>query len=107
MPHRPASLWNPRSLRLALGGTIVLCTVSAGADGPSFERDIAPILEQRCVRCHHGASAKGGLAFDMRARALAGGDSGLAIVPGMPDESLILDMISGDPPDMPKQGPPL
>ena len=38
---------------------------------------------------------------------LAGGESGAAIVPGKPDESLLLDYISGDKPEMPKNAPPL
>ena len=39
--------------------------------------------------------------------ALKGGDGGPAIVPGKPDESLLLEMISGDKPAMPQKSKPL
>ena len=39
--------------------------------------------------------------------ALAGGESGAAIVPGKPDESLLIQYISGDKPEMPKNASPL
>jgi hypothetical protein len=97
----------PDNCRFALSVTICLWPALACAEAPSFERDVASVLEQRCVRCHHGESSKGGFALDVREKALAGGDSGPAIVAGEPDASLILDMISGDKPEMPKQGPPL
>src|SRR5205085_751585 len=90
-----------------IGCSLTFLSTQLDAAPPVFESDIAPILEQRCVRCHHGDSAKGELSLDVRDKALAGGESGPAIVPGKPDESLLLDMISGDKPDMPKQGPPL
>ena len=36
-----------------------------------------------------------------------GGDSGPAVVPGKPEESMLLDMIAGDPPEMPQKDKPL
>ena len=41
------------------------------------------------------------------AAAFKGGDTGPAIVPGKPDESVLLDMIGGDPPEMPQKDKPL
>ncbi len=57
-----------------------------------FEKKIRPVLIEHCYGCH-SASAKdvrGGLRLDSRAGVRRGGDSGLALVPGKPDESLLL-----------------
>ncbi|QDU65361.1 PSD1 and planctomycete cytochrome C domain-containing protein [Engelhardtia mirabilis] len=43
---------------------------------PDFARDIAPILERRCVECHGRLQQKAGLRLDQRAAALAGSDFG-------------------------------
>ncbi|MCA9270190.1 MAG: hypothetical protein KDA41_17030, partial [Planctomycetales bacterium] len=81
----------------------------ASADGaePAFESQVAPILASRCVVCHNQKTPKGGLSLATRDAALAGGDSGKAIVPGQPDSGLLLDYISGADPEMPKEDDPL
>ena len=48
------------------------------------------LLETHCVRCHGGASTKGGLDLATREGLLRGGESGATIVPGDPDSSLLL-----------------
>jgi mono/diheme cytochrome c family protein len=59
-----------------------------------FENKIRPILVQHCYECHNSHDkAKGGLALDYKAALLAGGDSGDTIVPGKPDESLLIQSI--------------
>jgi hypothetical protein len=88
-----------------LGSAVALA--AAGADGPSFRDQIAPILETRCVRCHGGAAREGNLSLTTAAAVLTGGDSGPAVVPGEPEESLLLEMIAGDPPEMPRKDKPL
>ena len=50
--------------------------------GPDYLREIQPILEAHCFRCHGVTKQEAGLRLDIRSRALAGGDSGAAIVPG-------------------------
>ncbi len=60
-----------------------------------FETRIRPVLVQHCYECH-AADAKivrGGLQLDSQAATLHGGDSGLSIVPGNPDDSLLLSAI--------------
>ena len=59
----------------------------------TFERDIAPLIEARCLKCHGGEKLEGGL--DLRRRSLIekGGDSGVAIVLAKPDESLLLQKV--------------
>jgi hypothetical protein len=63
---------------------------AAAEDKPvTFERDIAPLIEARCLKCHGGEKLEGGL--DLRRRSLIekGGDSGAAIVIQKPEESLL------------------
>ena len=54
-----------------------------------FVRDVQPVLEFNCVACHRDGHAKGGLRLDNAESALAGGDSGHAIVPGKSSASLV------------------
>ncbi len=60
-----------------------------------FEKRIRPVLVDTCYRCHSSQSgkAKGGLLLDTKAALLKGGDSGPAIVPGKPEESLLIKAI--------------
>lgn len=60
-----------------------------------FERKVRPVLAKRCYSCHSQAAGKtqGGLRLDGRAAAIQGGDSGPAIVPGEPAESLLVEAI--------------
>lgn len=54
-----------------------------------FETRIRPILANNCYTCHT-TSAMGGLKIDSREGLLKGGKSGPAIVPGKPEESLLI-----------------
>lgn len=77
------------------------------ADDGFFTKSVAPILQQHCLRCHQGADAKGTLNLTRQKDLLKGGESGTAIVPGKPDESLLIEVVSGDEPSMPEGGNPL
>ncbi len=96
---------------VSLGLAAWLGTMTAGdaraALDQSFRQQVAPILERRCVQCHGSLSPKGNLSLTTAAGVLKGGDGGPAVVPGKPEESLLVDMISGDPPEMPKKSKPL
>ncbi len=58
-----------------------------------FRREIRPVLTGQCLTCHNPEAKKGGLDLSRRDHALAGGDTGPAVVPGKPDESWVLDMV--------------
>lgn len=96
-------------MRVTVLTLTVLCLadVRASGDDHLFATRIAPILEAHCVGCHNASSTKGGLSLATSKTALAGGEGGVSIVPGKPDESFLLDYISGDEPLMPKDGPAL
>ena len=73
----------------------------------SFQNDVLPLLEQRCVLCHNGPNAQNSLQLTTAAGLLRGGASGAAVVPGRPETSLLIAKISGDKPAMPPIGEPL
>ena len=64
--------------------------VRGGGTAPDFEREIRPLLARRCLACHGAARQENGLRLDLRQRALEGGDSGPAVVPGRSAESRLL-----------------
>ncbi len=71
-----------------------------------FENRIRPVLVASCYDCHstkEGAKLKGGLALDSRDGLLRGGESGPAIVPGSPEDSLLIDAIRHDGLEMPPE----
>ncbi len=74
-----------------------------------FERQIRPLFEQHCVACHAAETKPaGGLRVDDRRGLLSGGLSGPAIVPGKPDESLLLKRVAKEAKRrMPAEGEPL
>src|SRR5438046_954647 len=55
-----------------------------------LEKSIRPVLAENCFNCHSERKQKAGLRLDSRQAMLTGGDSGPAIVPGHPDQSLLL-----------------
>lgn len=78
------------------------------ADASGMFRDkIAPIFERHCVRCHNDEEHKGGLSLTSSTAAKKGGDAGAAWVAKNPQESLLLQYVEGDKPEMPKNSPPL
>src|SRR5687768_15226811 len=60
-----------------------------------FERRIRPVLAEHCYSCHSRQAGKerGGLLLDSRDALRKGGDTGPAIVPGKPAESLLIKAV--------------
>src|SRR5260370_36670038 len=65
-------------------------TFAAEPDFNYFETKIRPVLVERCYECHGETKQKGGLRLDSRTALLKGGDSGPIVVPGKPNDSLII-----------------
>jgi mono/diheme cytochrome c family protein len=76
---------------------------------------VAEIFETRCIACHRPHDPRGGLSIQTRQSLLAGGESGPAIVEqeladsstGQASQSLLMQMIGGQQPLMPKDSPKL
>ena len=75
-----------RALVALTSGVLVSASIKAGAaDDPvaQFEREVKPLLEERCFKCHGPDKQKGGLRLDIKTGILEGGDSEeAAVVPG-------------------------
>ena len=72
------------------------------SDAEFFEKQIRPLLVQHCVGCHGEKKQEGGLRLTSRDMLLKGGDTRPAVVPGEPDESLLIRAVEYlDEPKMP------
>ncbi len=85
----------------------LLWSAAAHAADVSFQREVWPIFKRHCVGCHSAQKTKGKLRLDDVAFLLKGGKSGRLFVPGHPDDSLLIDQITGDVPEMPQNEAPL
>jgi mono/diheme cytochrome c family protein len=94
---------NPSSIVLS---ALLLSTaaLSARAEEPAkaadpakglelFESKIRPLLVETCVECHGAKKQKGDLRLDSKAGWMKGGASGQVIVPGKPDDSLLVTAV--------------
>jgi hypothetical protein len=82
---------------------LALPVIVLAADSPSptaaeaetfFESRVRPILVEKCFACHADKEQKGDLRLDSREAALKGNDGGPSVVPGKPDESRLIAVIS-------------
>ncbi|MFO1042880.1 MAG: PSD1 and planctomycete cytochrome C domain-containing protein [Planctomycetaceae bacterium] len=78
---------------------LVLLTGVCRADEPTadqirhFETSVRPLLVEHCFKCHSATKQWGSLRLDSREALLKGGDTGAAIVPGQPENSLLVKAI--------------
>lgn len=78
---------------------------SVGAE-IDFQNQIAPILSEHCVRCHSANNPKGDISLENVQDLHAHG----YLESGTPGESYLIELVEGvdgEPPQMPKDGPPL
>jgi len=71
-----------------------------------FEKHVRPTLIDHCIRCHGPEKEQGGLRLDSRSGVIEGGDSGMVITPGDPDDSILVNAIRYHDPglEMPPRG---
>src|SRR5690349_4631365 len=119
MAHRhKATAWQ-RVYEAFAGALTFTCWVqlqAAGTNNPAnqftreqlafYEQQVLPILSDNCYKCHsHQADKiKGGLVLDSREGALKGGETSPAIIPGAPDQSLLMKAVRHETEDL--QMPP-
>jgi hypothetical protein len=91
-----------RAAALLIAGVLLLSSVVA-AEPLSFEKDIRPILKTHCFHCHgEGEKLKGDVDLRLHRFLLKKTDEGTILVPGKPQESLMLTLIKTG--KMPKNG---
>lgn len=94
-------------MRLLL--VFALCVCALPAQEIDFEKQVRPILQASCYKCHNEKRHKGDLRLDQWSDDLATGDHPV-VVPGKPDLSGLIQRIILDPDDpdfMPQSGDPL
>jgi hypothetical protein len=114
--QKPQSVQNDVGIAVltALAVTLLAGSVRATAGEPDakaqaareqfFEQNVRPLLAENCYSCHGEKKQKGGLRLDSLEAILKGGESGPAVVPGKPEESLLVDAINYAGPEMPPTG---
>src|SRR5690606_12710917 len=112
--YLPATLhrWLVFAVTIGLNATGALLLAAYGEPSPTeierFEKQIRPLLHEHCYECHSAEAnvLQGGLRLDAASHLLAGGDSGPAVAPGNPDDSLLIQSVRylGDGYDMPPAG---
>lgn len=108
-PARSTLFLGLRACAWAIGALLALplfCAIPP-EQAEFFENRIRPVLAERCYSCHSAKaeSIKGGLRLDLRAGVLKGGATGPALVPGKPEESLLLQAIRGAAKDLDRMPP--
>jgi len=107
---------SPRSSKQTSTGILALlyaataAVSSPAADAPvDFRRDVAPILQHRCLACHNERIQRGGLSLQSPDTMKRGGESGQVVEAGDPDSSYLLDLVipADGAAEMPKGEPPL
>jgi hypothetical protein len=97
LPAKPHRLF--ASLALGVASSAAVGFGAIAPDAPPtpdqiafFEKNIRPVLADKCYQCHSAQSekVKGGLLLDTREGIRAGGDTGHAVVPGNLKESLLV-----------------
>jgi Protein of unknown function (DUF1553)/Protein of unknown function (DUF1549)/Planctomycete cytochrome C len=87
------------SVRLILPLLLLASPALANADETTsgvefFEKKVRPLLVDNCYICHSAdTNSKGGLRVDDRNGLIQGGSSGPAVVPGNPEDSLLLQAV--------------
>lgn len=89
-------------LSIALGaGFVIGSRQSAAADAKvDYAKDIKPIFDASCVKCHSldnpRKKAASGFRLDDQKLAMKGGSNGADIVPGHADQSLLYKLLLGE-----------
>lgn len=105
----PYSTKSVLTLILVLLHSVANCQEDDRAGLDFFEAKIRPMLVKHCYECHSAEAVaknnlKGALLLDTRAGSAKGGESGPAVVPGKPDESLLISALKHDGFEMPPAG---
>lgn len=86
--------WRRACVLLAVVAAICAGQPAVAQEPLTYEKHVRPILKAHCFHCHgEGDEVKGNLDLRLRRLIEKGGDTGTALVPGKPAESLVLERI--------------
>ena len=83
-------LWSGMSLLMSVAAVPVILA----AEPVDFERDVASMLIDRCIECHHRGKASGGLNLSVAEGLQRGGDSGPAVDLDKPAEGHLIRRVA-------------
>ncbi|MBI3191596.1 MAG: hypothetical protein HYZ36_02945, partial [Pedosphaera parvula] len=99
-----------RSIFIIAGMAVLVAHKAGAAAQVDFAKDIQPILQQTCVKCHGPEKQKGKLRLDTKEATFKGGASGEVVMPGKADKSDLYRRVilpKGHDDIMPSEGEPL
>jgi mono/diheme cytochrome c family protein len=95
------------TLLFARGSHAALNKSLTEASPQYYTEHVKPVFQANCYRCHGGSNHRGGLQLDTRAGLMHGGKDGAVIVPGHPEQSMLIQLIRHEGPAKdPKPMPP-
>ncbi len=65
----------------------------APSDPAYYSTHVAPLFQANCAKCHSGLNHRGGFSIDSRESLLKGGKTGAVIIPGHPEQSLLITLV--------------
>jgi hypothetical protein len=83
-----------------LGGLAVACSLASAAETfppeqiEFFEKNVRPVLAERCYECHGAHKHQNGLRLDSRDAVIRGSDYGKVVEPGNPSASKLMKAIN-------------
>ncbi len=86
----PPTATIPATATLEVSGTPPVETLTPAALGLTWDTDVFPLFQSKCLTCH-GPAATGGLNLSSYADAMKGGDTGPVIIPGDSANSLLIN----------------
>ncbi len=98
------SIWASACFAIALCGFVSPVAVADEVSPEHvkfFENQVRPLLAEKCFECHGEDEQNADLRLDSLAAMLQGGESGAAIVPGEPGNSMIVAAINYESTEMP------
>ena len=101
---------SPLRLLSAFAAALILSGFAQTTFAVDFEKDVFPILENRCLDCHDSETLKGGVGLETFYHANLPTDAGESLfVAGKPEESALLHVVKETDPEkrMPPKGDPL
>ena len=103
---RPAIMPHPNTLSHLLNALLLITLLPAvtadDAKKQYFLSSVEPLLQQHCYHCHShsGGSMESGLTLDWASGWQTGGSRGPAVIPGKPDDSLLIQAVRHSSPEL-------